>query len=131
MAQKITLGQRPVNFPRKVTVRLPEGEEGTLTVSFKYRTRSEFGVFVDGLLQSAQVKPVSAEAEDVQFSLAEALATSRDSNADYILQICDGWDLPEDFSRANVVQLCDELPGVALALINEYRAAITEGRAGN
>ena len=128
---KITLGTRPKNFKRRLTIALPEDEQGTIELLYVYRTRAEFGAFVDGLLKSAEVTPASASDEDVAFSLQQALERTRDTNADYILQIVAGWNLPDDFSRPAVVQLCDELPGVALAIINDYRAAITEGRLGN
>lgn len=128
---KIILGKRPKSFKRALSVALPEGEMGTIELSYVYRTRTEFGVFVDELLQAARVTPASAAAEDVDFSLALALERTRDTNADYIMRIVDGWNLDAEFSRPAVVQMCDELPGVALAIINDYRAAITEGRLGN
>lgn len=126
---KIKLGARPKNFRRTIKVPLPEGGEGSIEVSYVYRTRTQFGEFIDGLLKSAGVKP--KDAGDVEFSLQEAMEKTRDTNADYIMQIVDGWNLDEDFSRASVVQLCDELPGAALALMEQYRQAITEGRLGN
>ena len=43
----------------------------------------------------------------------------------------DGWDIAEDFSRPNVEQLCNELPGVAMAIIDTYRQAVSEGKLGN
>jgi hypothetical protein len=75
--------------------------------------------------------------EDVVQSLKVALATTRDTNADYILKIAEGWNLTDDegapleFNRANVAQMCDELPGVAMEIINVYRMAVSEGRLGN
>lgn len=127
---KIILGKRPKSFKFKLKVLLHQGEED-MEVSYVYRTRSEYGAFVDALLRAAKVTPASTSAEDVEFSLAQALELTRDTNADYIMQIVDGWNLDVEFSRAAVVQMCDELPGVALAIINNYRAAITEGRLGN
>lgn len=131
MSTKIILGKRPKGFKRTLTVALPEGGEGGIELTYVYRTRSEFGAFVDALLQAAKVTPAGTEAADVEFSLQQALERTRDTNADYIMQIVSDWNLDEPFSRAAVVQLCDELPGVALAVINDYRAAITEGRLGN
>ena len=128
---KISLGKRPKNFKRTISVPMHEGGAGVIEVSFRYRTRSEFGVLVDDLMKSAGVTPASASEEDVAFSLQQALERTRDTNADYILKIMDGWDLDEAFTRASVVQLCDELPGAAQAIIADYRAAITEGRLGN
>jgi hypothetical protein len=128
---KITLGKRPKNFKRIIKVPMLEGGEGTVEVSYIYRTRTEFGQFVDDLLEAAQVSPASQSDEDVKFSLQQALERTRDTNADYLLKIMDGWNLDEPFSRAALVQLCDELPGAAMAMIDQYRAAITEGRLGN
>lgn len=128
---KITLGKRPKNFKCTVTVPLLEGGEGKVELSFIYRTRTEFGAFVDDIVKAAGVPVASQAGEDVKFSLARALEKTRESNADYIMAICNGWNLDEEFSRAAVVQLCDELPGVALEIINSYRLASVEGRLGN
>jgi len=128
---KITLGRRPKNFKRVLSVDLPEGGKGTIEVSYIYRTRTEFGAFVDDLFGNAGVSPVGQSDEEVKFSLKDALEKTCDTNADYIMKIVDGWNLDADFSRDSVAQLCDELPGVALELINTYRIAVTEGRLGN
>ncbi|MBT9495376.1 MAG: hypothetical protein IV107_24145 [Paucibacter sp.] len=127
----IKLGARPKNFKHKITIPLHEGGEGTMTVSFVYRTRSEYGAFIDGLLTDAGVELTGSSDEQVAFSLEQALTKTRDKNADYILKIIDGWNLDSELSRASLVQLCDELPGAAMALMNGYAAAITEGRLGN
>lgn len=128
---KIKLGARPKSFKHKVEVALPEGGKGTVEMEFKYRTRSEFGEFLDRMFADAKVNLPSQADEDVTVSLAEALTKMRDTNAQYIMDIAEGWDLESPFTRENVAQLCDELPGVAMAIINTYRAAITEGRLGN
>lgn len=128
---KIVLGNRPKSFKKKVTVQMPEGGTGEITVSYVYRTRKEFGVFVDEVFKDAGVKPAGQTDEEVRFSLAEALAKTTEINADYIMKIAEGWDIPEDFTRPNVEQLCDELPGVAMAIIDTYRQAVSEGRLGN
>jgi len=128
---KITLGKRPKNFKRTVTANLLEGGEGKVEMSFIYRTRTEFGAFVDVLFDAAGEQPTGKTDDEVKFSLARALEKTRDSNADYIMKIADGWNLDVEFSRAAVVQMCDELPGIALEIINTYRMAVTEGRLGN
>lgn len=132
MATKIKLGSRPSSFWHGITVPMPEGGTALLRMLYRYRTRTEFGRFVDEMVAAAgTAPPASQQAEDVRFSLHQALLAARDTNADYILQIAEGWNLDEEFNRANIVQLCDELPGAALAVIEAYRAAITEGRLGN
>ncbi len=126
---KIVLGKRPKNFKCNIIVDLPEGGKGSMELSYIYRTRSEFGAFVDELLESAGVK--QSGDDDLKFSLQQALEKTRDTNADYIMKIADGWNLDSEFNRDNVAQLCDELPGMALEAINKYRVVTTEGRLGN
>ena len=129
---KIKLGSRPKTFKHIIKVSLPEGSEGSIEVAYRYRTRTEFGQFVDELVTAAGVAPpASQDGEDIKFSLEAALERTRDTNADYIMKIVEGWNLDEPYTRPAVVQLCDELPGVALAIIEGYRLATTEGRLGN
>lgn len=128
---KIILGKRPKSFKKTVKFPMLEGGEGSVEVSYVYRTRTDFGAFIDGLMDDAGVKPASQSEEDVKFSLEAALDKTKETNADYIMKVVDGWNLDVDFSRDNVAQLCDELPGAALEIMNSYRTAITEGRLGN
>lgn len=124
---KIVLGTRPKNFKAKVTFPLLDGTEGVIEMSFRYRTRTEFGALIDALMEDAG----AGDQPEAKLSLAEALVKTRDTNADYILKVADGWNLEEKFSVENVAQLCDEFPAAAMAIMNTYRAAITEGRLGN
>ena len=128
---KIVLGKRPKSFTRKITVQLPEGGSGDITVNYLYRTRKEFGEFMDEVFKDAGFKPGNAAEEEVSLSLAQALSKTVDQNAAYIMRIADGWDLAAEFTLTNVEQLCDELPGVAIAMIDTYRQAVAEGRLGN
>ena len=134
---KIKLGNRPKTFKHTLRVALLEGGEGEIEVVYKFRTRTQFGEFLDNLFNTAKVELKDQSEDEVTVSLMQALAKTRDTNADYIMQVMEGWNLtdedkqPVEFSRENVAQLCDELPGVAMAIINTYRSAITEGRTGN
>lgn len=130
---KITLGKSPKSFKSKVTFPLPGGETGSIEASYIYRTRREFGELIDelfGAQQEAQAPVDSAAPEP--FSMAKTMDKTVEANADYLVRIMDGWDIDgTPFNRANAMQLCDELPGAAMALIEGYRSAITEGRLGN
>lgn len=128
---KIKLGNRPKNFTKTVKAPMLEGGEGSVGIQYIYRTRTEFGAFIDDLMASAGVKLNSHDEDDIQANLAHAMTLARDKNADYIMKVADGWDLDIDFTRANVVQMCDELPGIAIAIMETYRMACTEGRLGN
>ena len=106
-----------------------DGSEGSIEVTFKYRTRSEFGVFIDSITEAAGIK--SKADEDAKFSLADLMEKTKESNADYLFKVIEGWNLDEEFTLPNVAQLCDELPGAASAIMETYRLAVTEGRLGN
>lgn len=133
---KIKLGNRPKAFTYTVRCTLPDGQPAAIEMRYRYRTRTEFGALIDELLAEAQVPAPKLDTTEegqqaLQHSLRLAMERTRDTNADYILRIAEGWSLDEPFERDTVAQLCDELPGVALAIIEQYRAAITEGRLGN
>ena len=134
---KVKLGTRPKNFKATIQVPLHEGQAGTIQVSYIYRSRKEFGAFVDELLAAVPKQAAAAVADESsaaaaeKYSLAADLGKSIDTQADYIMRIADGWDLDEPFNRQSVYTLCDELPGAAVAIIEHYRNAVSEGRLGN
>ena len=124
---KLKLGVTPKSFKRTVTVDLLDGTKGAIECEFKYRTRTAFGEFLDGIFASAGVKAAGAD----ESLLGEVMARTRDTNADYLIQILDGWNLDEELTKANLQQLCDEFPGVANAIMETYRASVSEGRSKN
>ena len=125
---KIVLGKTPKSFKRTVTVDMLDGSKGSIECEFKYRTRTDFGKFLDTIFADAGVKPTD---EDAKVIIAEVMAKTRDTNADYLIQVLDGWNLDEDLTKANLQQLCDEFPGVANSIMEVYRTAVTEGKAKN
>lgn len=122
---KITLGKPPESFKRNVSETLLDGTLGEIGMVYKYRTRKQFANHLDeffGADAASMAKPDS---------IAQATQQNLVANADYILSIANGWDLPDEFTRESVQQLCDEHPGLALKIMSDYRVAITEGRLGN
>lgn len=138
---RVTLGKRPETFTAFVSALLPEGGEGTIEVTYRYRTRSEFGALLDKRQADAEAFDARAAAEakaarDRGEQVPEKTAGDlhnmmRDAMATHILEIATGWNLPEPFDLQHVTQLCDELPGMARAIVDRYRDAIVEGRLGN
>lgn len=125
---KIKLGNRPKSFSRTISFDLLEGGKGTIECKFKYRTRREFGEFLDKLQDAAGVKTVEGEEKP---SIADIMEKTAGANADYILDVLEGWNLDEDLNKANVQQLADELPAASIAIMEAYRTACLEGRVGN
>jgi hypothetical protein len=126
---KIKLGNRPKNFKKVITFPMLDGSTGSIEVTYKYRTRTEFGFFIDEILEAAGKN--KSQNGDTEFSMADLMEKTAGSNADYVLQVVEGWNLEEELSRANVEQLADELPAAVNAIMETYRVAITEGRLGN
>jgi len=130
MAHKITLGTRPKNFKHVVEVPLHEGTTGRIEVLYRYRTRDEFGKFIDQVLADAQV-PRPTDEDALGAAMQQAMSDMNGRNAQYLLQVLDGWDLDVDLNLAHVQQLCNEMPAAAARLMEDYRLACVEGRLGN
>ncbi|MNS19688.1 hypothetical protein D3C72_514110 [compost metagenome] len=124
---KIVLGKRPTNFKRTVRFKMLDGTEGAIEVTYKYRTRTEFGRFIDEVFAASKEE---RPAED-DFSWAALMEKTGGANADYIMQAIEGWNLDEPLTHENVQQLADELPAAVTAIMDAYREAVTQGRLGN
>jgi hypothetical protein len=123
---KIVLGDAPKSFKRKVEFTLLDGSKSDITITFKYRTRKQFGEFIDKMMAAAAEVPT-----DEKFSMAKLMAKTGDANAVYIQDVAEGWDLEDDFTQDNIARLSDMYPAAAVAIMDAYRLAITEGRLGN
>ena len=117
----IKLGATPKTIKHTVKFPMLDGTQGEIACIFKYRTRREFGEFVERL--SGQVKPADG--------VAAVHAGEVEQRASYLLDILEGWDLDVKLSRESLIQLADELPAAANAILDAYRGAIIEGRLGN
>lgn len=124
---KIKLGARPQSFTLPVSFSMLDGTEGSIECVFKYRTRTEFGTFIDTIFADANEVPPA----DLKFSMEAVMQKTRNKNADYLLQVLEGWNLDEELSRDALQQLADELPAAVTAVMECYRAAVVEGRVKN
>lgn len=122
----IVLGKRPADFKHTVQFRHVDGTEGALEVTYRYRTRTEYGQFLDDVRADAGIKL----GEDVP-TMAELMARLSDKQADHLLLAISGWNLDEPLARDNLRELCDVYPGAAAAVMEDYRLACQEGRLGN
>jgi hypothetical protein len=127
MANTVKLGNRPKNFKKTVKFPMLDGTEGQIECVFKYRTKTEYGEFVDELYAAAKLK----KPKEGDFSMKALMEDACDYNGDFLLKVLDGWNLEEDLTLANLQQLCAEIPAAAGAIMDDYRTAVTEGRLGN
>lgn len=117
----IKLGARPKSIKHTVSFPMLDGTQGQIACEFKYRTRREFGEFIEKM--TADIKPVEGT--------AAIHAAQVEQSAKYLGEVLDGWDLDAKLNHDSLVQLVDELPAAANAILDAYRGAIIEGRLGN
>lgn len=121
---KVVLGKRPEFLELTVKADVPEGE-AVVKVQYAYRTHTEYGAMMDEVIGAGS-------AAKVKDDTVEAIATlTCEQRAAHILKIVKGWDLEFEFTKDSVTGLCNEYPGLALAIIQRYRDAIVDGRLGN
>lgn len=120
---KIKLGNRPKNFKHVVSFPMLDGATGTIEVLYKYRTVSEFGAFIE--------KMMSDLGTDEEKGVSAVMSRMVKVNAEYLLQVIEGWNLDEELNEETAHQLANELPAAAAAIMSAYRQAIVEQRLGN
>ena len=130
MTNKITLGARPETFaPTAVNFKLPNGKDAAMMVTFKYRTRTEFGAFVAEAYGRNVGDLPTTESGRLDYE-AMAKQATRDEAA-YVVGIVHAWDLDIELNRESAAQLADEVPAAVEALKRAYSGACNEGRLGN
>jgi hypothetical protein len=125
----ITLGARPKTFPRTVKFKDIDGTDMSVPVTYRYRTRKEYGAWNDALPNYPESK--DAIDADGKFSAEKYIEMVSDWNATRLMQTLEGWGLDVAFDAGAVKQLCDEMPACAEAIIDDYKAAILSGHMGN
>lgn len=124
----ITLGKRPESFKHPVKFPMLDGTVGEITITFKYRTRTEYGQFIDKVMADAGIENRKGQEK---ISLEALMKQSNNNSADHLMQVILDWDLAVPLSRDAVKQLSDEQPAAAAEIMETYRVACNEGRLGN
>jgi hypothetical protein len=132
MAIKIVLGKTPKSFkPFIVSFDTPEGEKAAVEVTYKYRTRAQFGEMLNAMFKDAGQEDAQKEAGADAVDFEVLFQKMGDKNADHLLSSIEAWGLDFEVTRANLVQLANEIPASAAAFMAAYRNACIEGKLGN
>lgn len=139
---KLVLGKTPKTFkPFPVKFTLPDGQEDQITVTFVYKTRSQFAKFMDELFNAN-----SAPTEVTQVGEESPAATPESSKAPdfvdlfeqggkktvaHLSKIIADWDFVEKPTPEILGVMHDEAPAAAAAFATAYQDACTSGRLGN
>ncbi|WP_315125318.1 phage tail assembly chaperone [Comamonas antarctica] len=127
IARSIVLGKKPDGIPDTLKIKMPDGTEGLLPVTFKYRTRTEFGEFLDSIF-GAEPPPFDGTAKTAAKQQQRA---NVQLNGQYIHGCLKDWGLDAPFTLQACIQLADELPGAVQEIMDTYRRLTVEGRLGN
>lgn len=129
---KITLGVKPKTFkPFDITFPLPDGEEGKIHVTYKYRTLTEWAQLNDEVFRNA-AQPAKTGADPAVGFLESLMAHGNNQKVEFLLKAIETWDVEgHDIDRETLLQLADELPAAVTALKTGYDTACRDGRLGN
>lgn len=111
---KLALKANPT-FEVKVGIPTHGGEPVEVSFTFKHKTRTQYDAFAK------------------EFSERE-VKSSEDSIAadvDYIMAICCGWELDDEFNAANVRELVENRVAVSAALSAAYTQTLMQVKLGN
>ena len=125
---KIILGTTPKTFKRfPVKFKLPDGEDGVINVTFKYKTRSGYGDYLNDLFKSSGEEAPATNA-DVDFVALYKKTGAK--SAEKLVNAIDSWDFEYPLSADTLAQLNDEIPSALAALAGALQGACTEGKLG-
>ncbi len=101
-------------FKADVSIPRPGDEDGVLTFTFKHKSRSQLELLEKSL-------------RDTSEQLSSTGIYSNEPMADFLMEICVGWALPDAFSRENMLVLLDNYPrafdSIATMFTRELMAA--------
>lgn len=126
---KVILGTTPKTFKRfPVKFQLPDGEEGVINVTFKYKTRSQYGEYLNDLFKSSGEEAPTKSSEVDFVALYKKIGAK---SASKLVDTIESWDFEYPLSIVTLEQLHDEVPSALAALAGGLQGACTEGRLGN
>lgn len=150
---KIVLGKRPSSIHHIVKFVGLDGAEMQVPVEYRYRTRIEYERFVaeqakvrhaqhlDEIQAAKAAQEAAAGAAEAQPAAdAQVQVTSADvgvqehlvrAEAEFLADILVGWGLDVPLTPETLQQFADEYPAGSRQVLQDYAAAIFEGRRGN
>jgi hypothetical protein len=106
---------------------LPDGEEGEILATFKYRTREEHGEWLNAMNKDAPPDFV----KDGRMDFAAMFRDNVKRSAQDLLAALVSWDLEAPLNLESLTGMANEVPAAAIALATAYQRACQEGRLGN
>lgn len=128
----ITLGKNPASFKKPLKLISIEGVEDTLVLEFKFRTRLQFATLTDQRAkQDKEREAAPTEAGQIEKSIEQQVLENLDIATDRVLEIAQGWDLPDAFNKESLSILEGMYPTVLGQIQDMYQASVLEARRKN
>lgn len=134
----IKLGNNPKSFKKDITVISVAGVSDVLKITYIYRDRKGFAILLDErkaanemlaaeLKENEQKEPAVVEIISSEAAVARATGEA----VAQVLDIANGWDLIEPFTKENLEQLENDFPGALSEIQNQYQNAVLGLRVKN
>lgn len=123
-----SLASATPEFEVPVTINRREGGEAKITIRAKALRKSEWASLRDERLKAEQAEKPKSSAE---FSFADLMASGSKGAAELICKAAVGWDLEDEFSVENLMELEDLVPNSVGPILNAIDQALFQGRLGN
>lgn len=132
MLKKLKLGTTPKDFPSKVAIPMIDGSFEEVAVTFSYRTKAQFAEMIDeNKREATTIEDAHNKDEAKEFSVVDMFSKQDKFQAANVLKFLKSWDLDDDLTKENLIQLENEHPGSLDAFTIKYRQAVAESRTKN
>lgn len=129
----IKLGKNPKTYKKEIPLINTEGATDILVITYKYRSRLEFGTLLDERAAAQKMREASAPEVDIKAdpSAHDAISSAMKQAAELVLEIAEGWDVEDPFTLENLMQLECDFPGALADIQDTYQIATLEVRRKN
>lgn len=127
----ITLGKNPASFKKPLKLISIEGVEDTLVLEFKFRTRLQFATLTDQRAKQDKEREAPTKTGQGEKSIEQQVLENLDIATDRVLEIAQGWDLPDAFNKESLSILEGMYPTVLGQIQDMYQASVLEARRKN
>jgi hypothetical protein len=115
-------------FNVPVTVQRREGDPAKIVIRAKALRKSEWATLRDERLKAEQAEKAKGSTE---FSFSDLMASGSKGAAELICKAATSWDLEDDFTVENLMELEDLVPNAVGSILGAIDQALFQGRLGN
>lgn len=122
----VKLGNNPKSFKKEIVVVSIDGKTDTVTFDLTYRNPEQFAALMDARAAAEADMQIPPDRKNV-----DIVRDGAKRQALNVLALATGWDLVDEFSVDNLIQLEYDFPGTLLAVQSVYQSAVLEARVKN